>query len=451
MRFGWVGVLLFLPAFSGCTVQPTRGDFQKEWNLALRELGINPIFPPREDVQVGDVYVRRGNPNAATLAAARGYVPIDLWVTSLPLRDAVSRFYADERSSFPETPPAPPAAGKEPEDFITRVPRGTADAFLTTDAHRLRQVAFPDFTSVTVRGADLQAFVPLQVLAVAFGAHWQGTHQLSVRIPMAESYGLPAAPVHEALKAALNGPIDESLRLHLFDGLRTWARTDPTVDERACEAMANEKYLYLDAITEVFYARSIEMSISTAKEFGARTRVQPAVAIPGGASQDAFERASTLNEKLQGVDKQVTPGGSVQFIAVSDNSISMRRTYLHPVAIGFRSLVVAVDPETGAIVSAASQGHGQAQTTTGNTAQERERLAEHVKKALAAGRWGIKPDSFLANWAAMEFSVEAATLAGFDARQTGPRLVEGFHSDDPVVRDLVLRIARGEFTVVPSR
>ncbi len=51
-----------LPA--GCNnAKSDRGFVQREWSLTLRELGIVPVFPPREDVVVGDVYASSFNPD----------------------------------------------------------------------------------------------------------------------------------------------------------------------------------------------------------------------------------------------------------------------------------------------------------------------------------------------------------------------------------------------------
>src|SRR5688500_5484548 len=55
-----VGLLLALSAgLAGCRPKPGTHDpgyVAKEWSMTMREFGIVPVFPPREDVQVGDVY-----------------------------------------------------------------------------------------------------------------------------------------------------------------------------------------------------------------------------------------------------------------------------------------------------------------------------------------------------------------------------------------------------------
>lgn len=55
-------VLIVASVLCGCKAD--RGYVQREWSQSFRELGIVPVFPPREDVFVGDVYVYRFNPDS---------------------------------------------------------------------------------------------------------------------------------------------------------------------------------------------------------------------------------------------------------------------------------------------------------------------------------------------------------------------------------------------------
>src|SRR2546423_2929162 len=77
-------------AVVGC--RTPKGYAAREWSLAMREMQIVPVFPPREDVLVGDVYAVRelelkaeasatkdqaNSPPSTTRRSSRsGYVPI---------------------------------------------------------------------------------------------------------------------------------------------------------------------------------------------------------------------------------------------------------------------------------------------------------------------------------------------------------------------------------------
>ncbi len=63
---------------AGCafTAAPP-GHVAKEWATAFRELQLTPIFPPREDVQVGDIYIVPVEPGEEEERAfkEKGYLP----------------------------------------------------------------------------------------------------------------------------------------------------------------------------------------------------------------------------------------------------------------------------------------------------------------------------------------------------------------------------------------
>src|SRR5262245_51448709 len=80
------------------------GYVAREWTKNIRELGIYPIFPPREDVRVGDVYVYPAfKDDCRARALKSGLMPIAILLTRIPQSNIKAKaFYAD-RPSFPET------------------------------------------------------------------------------------------------------------------------------------------------------------------------------------------------------------------------------------------------------------------------------------------------------------------------------------------------------------
>ncbi|HEX8878267.1 MAG TPA: hypothetical protein VF777_16090 [Phycisphaerales bacterium] len=59
-----VGLVIATVGMLASCSAPDRGYVQREWSDTFRELGIVPLFPPREDVKVGDVYAYAFDPES---------------------------------------------------------------------------------------------------------------------------------------------------------------------------------------------------------------------------------------------------------------------------------------------------------------------------------------------------------------------------------------------------
>jgi len=83
-----------------------------EWNQAIGKLGIEPVFPPEEDIYVGDVFAvitvdrrRPSHEDAARSRFAREYKPLlvrAIKVHSEPMIDLLTQLY-DDAPLFPPT------------------------------------------------------------------------------------------------------------------------------------------------------------------------------------------------------------------------------------------------------------------------------------------------------------------------------------------------------------
>lgn len=444
-RTAWA-LALVVVALSSCSTAPKPGSVQREWNRTLREMGINPIFPPREDVQVGDVYARRGNPSDPRLAVKNTFVPIDLWVATIPVTQELEALYLS-RTVMPRTEgdathgykseslawgtrskPVEASGGtveasgpkKGQHEVDTAETPSTASVFDQRDLGRLRTVAFPDFMSMTITKGDLRGLVPVQALQVAFGAHWSDDHQVSVKIPSAESCGLPL----EAMRAKLDADGDQLLEASIlspstlrwiYADQSQWAAVNGNLSQEQREAIGSEPYVNLDVITEVYYARAIEVSISNKKDRGATigtpqanggaTAAAPAEAPTEPATtKNALDRAKDLNASLAEIQGQTLPGGRIEFVSVSDSSVSMRRTFDQPIAIGFRGIQVRLDPKDGRIVSMGAASNRAANTTGGDAVAVSNALKKAVASVLAL------KDSILVTVTTATSSVEGAVL-----------------------------------------
>ncbi len=489
-----LALLVALP--QSCRSPVGKGEVQREWNDTLRELGINPVFPPREDVQVGDVYVRRGNPAAADLFPAKGYVPIDLWFAALDIRADLKAFYSrrsEHASTIPRLPDGDGAGAVSPIADVPSV--ATGDSFTNSSVVRLRQVAFPDFMGMSISGADLRGLVPVEAIQLAIGASWNSEHQVLVKIPSAESCGLPLRSALSQIVVeevdgsgfTLSSTIATPAELQLLRaGQRSWIETTPQLGEKARAELLADPLVYLDVITEVFYARAIDISILTRQSMGGTAQVKPPAATAKALGPDgeadvedgkgvlsdedlhalgAVSLAERMNEELDEIGAQSIPGGSFRFLSAAAGSVSMRRTYAHPIAIGYRSLLLAVDPDTGRIANMGSKSVAVAETTAGSPDEVATRIGDAIETWLAETRPGA-PYTFTAKPSGEEVVIKYrpssdVALDNLEAhvRQSRAQIVEGITwagpdgepwegkpKDDPLVQ----KFLQNDFVLVPE-
>ena len=206
--------------------------------------------------------------------------------------------------------------------------------------NRLKVVAFPEFTSTSISASDLSAFIPGEALHANFSA--SSVDKVSIKIPSAESYGLSLNRVFDKLfdisgnAISLRDDNDLTNLLHyaqLQHGLL--GNTDGTV-------------VTFRVITEVFYARAFDVNLFSSDSFGS---VLDVAKLPSDADDNITEQleafqgpiSSSQNEVFSSsLDKlkrtQSVPGGTVQVLNYSDSSISIRRVFDRPVAVGTRGI-----------------------------------------------------------------------------------------------------------------
>lgn len=493
-RFTLLVLMVAITVFCGCA--PDRRNVKrvyKEWTETMSELGIFPVFPPREDVQVGDVWIlpmhpfetdlinyigglghtgiwcanifalKTGTNTVGTQASqccctttVKGQSSTGTSTVNVCGNNQVCEFYK-KRLIFPSTTDTPASiiyamqngsttASSEKSDanlVIMKVPEDPKrNIFDYTDAdngsvstHRLKQVAFPEFTFTRIDKIALNALVPIEYLIdVGGGFAYDKVKQVTLKIPSAESYGCPAANLLEKffendsiVKGIGTGTVTRAGTGtdHLYLKEWDWKSRKPEVDvpgvkgltrntarlahaqfRDALEKLAKngdselkeifeEKFknnknnkdkdcIWVAVIDEVFYARAMDINISTRKGWGGGLNVQPITnkmleeldrlknikkskittkygtattnanthdtggrniveTIEEKETGDAFELARKINEFNTNLGKQVVPGGSVNIVSVSKTSIGLRRIFDKPIAVGVRGVIMKID------------------------------------------------------------------------------------------------------------
>jgi hypothetical protein len=320
----WAGLLAVLLLNNGC--QTSTGSVAREWSAAMRELQIVPVFPPREDMIVGDIYLAEAGPDEQEEVIRRvGYLPMPLWVASVDLRDPVAEHYS-RRTTFPRT-----VMIEDGSDIDWHQPAGPPGTIGGEgDTGRLRLVGFPEFMNATVTGGDLSGLVPVEALALGFGAGFSDVRRVTVSVPVAESYGLPLAEVIAAMPETLPIPI------RTVDLLFPEAVRQPP----GCRMTLG----HLRLICEVYYARVLDISCETSR----RAELDASLGLATGAAfrqEDPAGRASILNQEMSGALADLTPGSALRFVAVGERAVSLRRVFERPVAIGYRGTWLALIQE----------------------------------------------------------------------------------------------------------
>jgi len=375
-----VATLTIVAILSACAGTPPKGFVADQWGDNLAELGIFPVFPPREDFQVGDVYfaINDRQPN-------RVRRPL-IWFDSVNVVEAADTFYR-QRPSFPAfTDPPQNNGGPQTADagLPAFVPQPTnQDPIFASGsrANRLRLAQFPGFNVANLTYADLGVAAPVSGINALLGLSGSNETVLTVAVPQAESYALPAGEALRLLIARCTAQSGYYSRatMNFFKGMFPPANEPP----------------YLIYITEVFYARSLDYFFSgadavalaaaaTLPDLGAlsaglkdlaqaavNAAAQTAPSGPpssqpsgagagtggtttgagsdGGAPRqptpaDLAQRARSLAERAEAMQSAAAglpaPGIRAAVRAAGSRGITLRQTFERPIAIGFRGLTL---------------------------------------------------------------------------------------------------------------
>ena len=425
-----------LATLTGCHV--TGNYAQRQWSQSLRQLGVVPAYPPREDIQVGDLYLYGYDPEsmAAVKDFNRGDLKIGIeprWnvVHVLPelaaeyiLRpswpatpDAYSQIFSDTGTIGPTgatgttgasgTTGATDTTGTTGTTGVTgtmgttgitgvtstmgttgtmgshgtteaktplwKQPTGPAIFTTLQQADRLRLTEFPDFASATFSQGNLNALIPIEGITAVIGAAGSKATQISVKVPAAESYSLSSAVLMKKLVVPsgtlLSNPECDS-------ALAKWLKRNkpekhfPIGSSPSCSSglnldsswrdvslqMYSAPFVWLRVVTEVFYARALDIGVTTNKAGGLTTAAAVGTA-PAAASSASLssippaEQINQLNTTLNASQGGSTPGGSLKIMGVNSNSIAMRRVFEHPIAICTRGITLMVYVKTGTVVA----------------------------------------------------------------------------------------------------
>lgn len=310
----------------------------QEWNETIARLGIEPVFPPEEDIHVGDVFAvikedRRFGSDVRQRALLNRAIKLDHVDMENELRSNYARLpMFSETSDRPDSADKPwPTAAKD-------------DVFGGEKARRYVLIAaFPGFTIRHQRSAS------------AGLAFWYGTLGLaerdddvtSIRIPVAETYGVPSTVASDALKLFCEKPekrflcSDAELRRHL-------GFVAKEASQRLEDNISTSRYLVdveIALVNRIYQTRSIEQRRRLGRNQEALIRAALAAADepPAPPVEDRPTEAgkkssrSGIQQTLRELDKSV-PGGLISVLSSSGLDYELKQTFHRPVVIGYRAV-----------------------------------------------------------------------------------------------------------------
>lgn len=241
-------ILTFAAAFAaGCgatTKHQEAGSLSRDWERQFREYQIYPIFPPRETVQVGNVYLA-----CKTDSPAKSFRSLTHLVTRLPGTKEALMAHENSRLEFVKTAVNPETT----IGAIVNTTPATAHTAASNPAkpkqieHQHYPVSFPDFFRATITGGNLGALVPAETFLVGLGIGMEDISSISVSVPAGVSYELPLSAMPPLIETTIkDGKFADK---KLGDLVKEMAKSDP--------ACLNGYHLVV--VTEVFKAHALDV------------------------------------------------------------------------------------------------------------------------------------------------------------------------------------------------
>lgn len=365
---------LFVTAYSQPSTPVALGadTVSSDWNEAVRRLNIEPIYPPQEDIHVGDIY-------AAVTRADRNFQGKSVKLWHADLSEAIKRTY----KNVPIFPPTKEPPGKDGQFWPQAE---VSDLFDVKPRTSLSLVAFPRYVIRHARQADggIGASPGLWAkVSGLFAASGSSDDLEELHFPAAETYGVNAVEASAALalfcnkSPAICSETGVRSMLSMIVGKDVW---DPEISKDGKETGRFAMGVELMLVNQVFLTRSIvrthlrnngrgfEAAVSApVKEpdppapstgpVGAAP--EPPAAQPGAGGQvgGAGESAAiTAREQLQQKQNEIArltadlaklqnrTGARMGASATEGNTIGLNEVFPRPIVIGVRAVRLLPTP-----------------------------------------------------------------------------------------------------------
>lgn len=303
-----------------------------QWNNTISKLGIEPLYPPQEDVSVGDIFVVITNDGKSSLD--QSFLSRAVKLTNVSLQPHLEETY-NNSYIFPETHQKPDKNGD-----IWKQNNSENSIFEYHGQRKSLPIAmFPGLSLATINQGNLEVGGIGGLIKNMFGFESLGVQTTELRIPTAETYGVGSLVANGKLFEFCHA--NRTKKACTQSGSR--AQMASVVGSGVFELIPdpsnpkNMKYRYdlaIFLISRVYMTRSIETIINTS------TNITAAATINKNKAQDKSKSDGdkALNDDEENFGNPVFPSSAVEYNKLNSNIISVTQTLVRPVVIGFRSV-----------------------------------------------------------------------------------------------------------------
>ncbi|WP_426409476.1 hypothetical protein [Bradyrhizobium ganzhouense] len=310
-----VGFILFYVKPFGHAPEPTSDDVATAWNKSIGRLGIQPVYPPSEDLFVGDVWAVVADSDDTPLLGksvriGRLDLKPELVANGPPL-------------VFADTAANDSAKNYRPSDRLESAPAAAGSRIALTLS------AFPGITIVHSKSAAASAGE-----FGWFGARKDENRNETIRINTAESYGVPSV---DALLKFDDWCAAAATKLMCSDTfvrkVLSYAVSDKVL---ATKDGAYTSRLQLVLVTRVYLTREIEQGSTTASQGSASAQVG---ADPTQTSEEKDSNGKPVGKSLAATG---ATGARLTSTRTDSSEMAVKQVFQRPLVFGFRGITIVL-------------------------------------------------------------------------------------------------------------
>lgn len=306
----------------------TAASVAASWNSSIAKLGITPVFPPEEDLHVGDVWavVEDADENQAILGKA-------VRIAHINLREDLKREAGLKRPTFSAT------AELEDGKRIRRQNYYEIEAAEPNEKIKLSLALFPGITITK----STQAAGILDRIGLNLGIASGRVDAESIKIPVSETYGIAAGTAAARLDLWCKHPTTELYcRDEFLRRVMAFAVSDGVLATKDGAYVAK---IQLRLVNRVFMTREIEHRRARDVSLSGSARASGPSAEPPAGSSDPSALAEARIKALESRVSALLSGGAGATYARADgNELAMNQILERPVVFGFRAVTTSVKP-----------------------------------------------------------------------------------------------------------